>query len=156
MLIKFCLRVTVTSHTTSTDNANLNKKTFKVMKHLPSSGGRNRQHVNIYCRFCQSLGACKVNVALDGSTWGNLNSKPAAVWKRRCTSLRCGKQSWELQVSTAEKGDTVLRLFSGCSGNFMARKERILTDVEAKIVLFLGPSGRGSAFVFRVNIKNFK
>lgn len=67
------------------------------------------------------------------------------------------KQSWELQVSTAERGDTVLNLFSGCSGNFVAIKERILTDVEAKIVLFVGPSGRGSASpVFRVNIKYFK
>lgn len=145
------------SHPTSTGNANLNKKPLKVLKHLPSSGGCNRQYVNISCRFCQSLGLVKWMLL-----WMVLGEGTSTANQPQVETTVHVFEMWKAELGAAsfhgwEGRHFIVCLLSGCSGNFMAIKERIHTDVKANIGLFVGPSGRGSTSpVFRVNINYFK
>lgn len=108
------------SHTTSTENSptNLYPQKREVLNHLPSSGGCSRQDINIYSWSCQCLRLVRWNWPPMVMAVRDGTDKTTAAWKLRCTSSRCGKQSWELQVSTAFY-------------DFMVVKETILTDCQS-------------------------
>lgn len=102
----------------------------EVLNRLPSSGGCSRQDINISSWFCRCLRLVRWTSPLMVMAVREGTDKPTAGWKLRCTSSRCGKQSWELQVSTAFY-------------DFMVVKETILTGCQSLKHAFCGPVSPG-------------